>query len=103
MSVYKNLTTKNLATLLLRIKIEESAGAYESRNLSVVHTVALAMGLGLEAGFRIDPKEPEWPVAFIELPTGQVSWHIPQHTKEWDNHTTEEKFSRIMEFAENES
>lgn len=103
MSVYRHLNTKNLAGLLLRINQEEAANDYESRNLSVIHAIALAMGLGLEAGFRIDPKEPEWPVAFIELPTGQVSWHLPQHIKEWDNHTTQEKWSRILEFAENES
>lgn len=54
--------------------------------------------------------DPEWcNVVFLELPTGQVSWHI--HTSElkwfgwiearnhkpWDGHTTEEKYLRLAE------
>lgn len=54
-----------------------------------------------------DPAEPEWFVVFIDLPTGQVSWHIapadlplfdhlPRYTgRVWDGHTTPEKYERL--------
>ena len=72
---------------------------YEARYLDVLRAVAIAQRCGFAAGFRIDPQEPEWPVAYIELPTGQVSWHLPQHPVPWDGHTTDEKFDRIKAFA----
>lgn len=71
---------------------------YEVRYGLVLYLVAVAHAMGYQSGFRIDPTEPEWPVAFIELPTGQVSWHMPQHPAEWDKHTTEDKFRRITEY-----
>ena len=73
-------------------------GDYAARECGVLMAVAEARALGYEAGFRIDPAEPEWPVAFIQLPTGQVSWHMPQFPLEWDGHTTEEKNARIVSF-----
>lgn len=75
--------------------IERYDTDYEQRYGMILRAVAKAHTLGLQAGFRFDPKEPEWPVAFIELPTGQVSWHIAPHPIEWDGHTTEEKYRRI--------
>lgn len=54
-----------------------------------------------------DPQCPKWPVVFVELPTGQASWHfspddwwigacIPRrHGAVWDGHTTEQKYQRI--------
>jgi len=55
----------------------------------------------------IEPQEPEWLIIFIELPTGQVSWHVPKAEYDqyfshlpvepnvWDGHTTEEKYDRL--------
>jgi hypothetical protein len=84
--------------LLLRA-IEANDEKYIPRYGLVLQAVAYAHCLGLKAGFRLDPAEPEWPVAFIELPQqGQVSWHIPQHPIAWDGHTTEEKYQRIERF-----
>lgn len=71
---------------------------YQSRNICVLLALATARNAGYEAGIRIDPKEPDWPVVFIELPQGQVSWHLPQHTHEWDGHTTDEKNQRVAAF-----
>lgn len=68
---------------------------YETRNHLVMRAVGAAAGAGISVGFRIDSREPEWPVVYFELPTGQVSWHLPQHVKEWDGHDTAEKFDRI--------
>lgn len=72
---------------------------YDARYGLVLKALTLANMCGYEAGIRIDPKEPEWPMAFIGLPTGQVSWHLPQYKTPYDGHATEEKYSRIAEFA----
>ena len=53
---------------------------------------------------------PEWEwVVIIDLPTSQVSWHIPtseirffdhlqrEAGREWDGHTTPEKYGRLFE------
>lgn len=73
---------------------------YVERYQLVYEAIELALKLGYEAGIRLDPKEPKWPVAYIELPTGQVSWHMPEHTKPYDGHSTEEKYQRIEQFIE---
>lgn len=86
-----------LAYVLTRI-VEHDTD-YPYRNRLVLRALALAAENGYQAGIRIDPAEPEWPVAYIELPTGQVSWHLPQHTVPFDGHTTAEKHQRIARFA----
>ena len=73
---------------------------YAMRERLVLAALAAARASGLEAGVRLDPAEPEWPVVFIELPTGQVSWHLPQHATPWDGHTTAEKYARIGAYLE---
>jgi hypothetical protein len=72
---------------------------YATRYGLVLQAMNLANIIGLPTGIRIDPAEPEWPVVYIELPTGQVSWHMPQHPHEFDGHTTEEKYRRIADYA----
>ncbi len=83
---------------LKSIEFADAVRDYGMRNLYIYKALAESMELGYSAGIRLDPQEPEWPVAYIELPTGQVSWHLPQHIKEWDGYTTEEKYKRIQEF-----
>lgn len=53
----------------------------------------------------------EWPVVFVNLPTGQATWHIAKadldlftHVRtdlveDWDGHTTEEKYARIRQYT----
>lgn len=89
----------NLLKRLLR-DIEREDANYDNREKLVYQTIHLARLIGFQTGFRIDPSEPEWPVAYIELPTGQVSWHMPQHSLPYDGHTTEEKYRRIREWTE---
>jgi hypothetical protein len=84
---------------LIMIRELDQLKHYDRRNQFIYEAVFMAIVCGLSAGFRFDPKEPEWPVAFIELPTGQVSWHVPQHTRVWDGHTTEQKYKRLKEFT----
>lgn len=53
-----------------------------------------------------DQAAPGWPVIYLELPTGQVSWHlhpddlvlfghVPAGTVAWDGHTTDDKYRRL--------
>ena len=55
---------------------------------------------------NVDPDEPDWPVLYAQLPTGQVSWHfskddldlitdIPRGGPQWDGHTREERSARL--------
>lgn len=90
-----NLFIQLKATLEL---IEKYDTVYDMRYKLILQAMAIAATLGIKAGFRFDPKEPEWPVAYIELPTGQVTWHVAPHPIEWDGHSTEEKYKRVREF-----
>jgi hypothetical protein len=94
------IARKRLAELLDQIYVcEKLDGNYDLRNKLVMIAAAHALNLGMQAGVRIDPKEPIFPVVFIQLPTGQVSWHVAQHAKEWDGHDTEEKYRRCDEYS----
>ncbi len=81
--------------------------AYLDRNLAVQVLAVLARQLGYQAGIR--NREDEWPILYVELPTGQVSWHIPKeeiaayfpdYPGEWDGHDLKEKRDRIRRFLE---
>lgn len=67
-----------------------------------------------------DPDAPNWPVLFVKLPTGQVSWHINPEDRDlfshvrrtmanmpdapaWDGHDTAEKYRRLAAHARRES
>lgn len=76
---------------------------YDARETCVTHAVSAARAEGLASGYRLDPAEPEWPVAFIELPTGQVSWHLPQHPTAWDGHDTATKWARVRAYLASEA
>ena len=68
---------------------------YRLRNEWLLRAIPLAVDRGIAVGFRIDPAEPEWPVIYFELPTGQVSWHLQQHPNAWDGHDTPTKNARV--------
>ncbi|MDH4317171.1 MAG: hypothetical protein OEV64_02165 [Desulfobulbaceae bacterium] len=79
--------------------------AYFDRNQAVMALARLAEKLGWEVGLKTDPTEPDWPVLMIDLPTGQVGYHLPkneivgewpEYTKEWDGHSLEDKRRRIV-------
>ena len=73
---------------------------YEVRNKLIHDAILQAKRLGYKAGYRPadDCDNTEWFVGFIELPTGQVAWHMPFDNVPYDGHTTEEKYKRIEEF-----
>lgn len=69
----------------------------------------LALQQGYTVGLRIDPDEPDWPVLMIDLPTGQIGYHLPkdeiigewpEYEKEWDGHSLVEKRERIGRFID---
>lgn len=90
---------------------KEKNGAYTERN-RVVALLAKAYPSSLERNpTEIEVKDGWGWIVYIELPSGQVSWHIiddelPRfsHVKresgaKWDGHTTEEKYKRVEEAA----
>ena len=81
--------------------------AYLDRNLAVQVIAVMANRLGYYMGIR--NRNDEWPILYIDLPTGQVSWHLPSnelvgnfpdYTGEWDGHDVMEKRRRIIRFME---
>lgn len=61
-----------------------------------------------------DPAAPDWPVLYVNLPTGQASWHVSPadltifaHVSRvtapegpvWDGHTNDQKYERISRLA----
>lgn len=84
--------------------------AYFDRNQAVMALARLARKQGFKVGLHIDPEEPEWPVLMIDLPTGQVGWHLkkedliglwPEYEKEWDGHSLDVKRDRMKTFIRN--
>lgn len=86
--------------------------AYSERNQCLALMARMALRLGWKAGVGFHPVEdaewdPEWStVLFIDLPTGQSSWHfhtseahllagLPFYAGAWDGHSTPEKYQRV--------
>ena len=81
--------------------------AYFDRNQAAMALAKLAQAQGMKVGLRVDHKEPDWPVLMVDLPTGQVSWHLPkdevvgqfpEYIQEWDGHDLETKRQRMEAF-----
>lgn len=70
-----------------------------TRYALIAEAMSLALFLGFDAGVGADATEPACPVVYIELPTGQVSWHMPAYLGPWDGHTTEVKYERCQAYA----
>ena len=82
--------------------------AYLDRNLCVQVMTRMAQKLGYNVGVK---ENGDWPILYIDLPTGQVSWHIsktdiagifPEYLKGWDGHDVEIKRMRLIEFIKSE-
>lgn len=84
--------------------------AYLERNrcVALVARMALSMGLGVGvARTAIEGWSEDWHgCVYIELPTGQCSWHfhdsqaglfagLPAYEGSWDGHSTPEKYERV--------
>ena len=91
--------------------LEQINKVYTERNACVGMAYVMAKKLGYRVGMKASD-DPEWLLIFIDLPTGQVSWHIPQgdlvgyfpdkleiYPDGWDEHTFAEKYGRMVEYA----
>lgn len=82
---------------------------YEERNRCVALIAGMAIAMGYCAGIAktaIPDWDPAWHnCVYIDLPTGQVSWHyhdreahlfnhLPPYGGQWDGHDTSEKYRR---------
>jgi hypothetical protein len=85
--------------LILKL-IEEHDTDYDARYPLVLWALSVAADEGYQAGIRIDPSQPEWPVVYIALPQGQISWHMPQFPDAWDGHDTPTKYARVRAFID---
>lgn len=60
---------------------------YRSRNAHIYAALSHATDLGYPCGLGpCHLTVARWPVAYIDLPTGQVSWHLPPYPGRWDGH-----------------
>lgn len=77
--------------------------AYRERN-----ELAASVAPWFDAWVGRDPAEPDWPVLYLQLPTGQVSYHFAPSDaalldgvreglefERWDGHTQEERSGRL--------
>lgn len=84
--------------------------AYAERDMCVSLIARLAVACGFRAHVAEDAtQEAGWRhVVFVELPTGQVSWHVhdrempwfaslPRGENKWDGHDTREKYRRVLD------
>jgi len=76
------------------------AAAYARRNTLIWSALAQAHAAGVPAGVGYDPTDPRPIVVFLELPGGQVSWHLPAHQAGWDGHSTTTKYSRVTAYVQ---
>lgn len=106
-----NTIRQSLAEVIEGLQRDKAAAdaAYLERN----RLVALLASMYPSGVARTDIPGwlPEWHgCVYIDLPTGQVSWHyhddhahmfanLPPYTKQWDGHTTDEKYQRVSDLA----
>jgi len=96
--------------------VAEKNNAYSQRNINASVMARMAIALGLNAGkWFHEGEETGWGwIISVELPTGWVDWHIPDHEIEWfkdlpiiqrtwEDYTNEEKLHRLLsaKFDEN--
>ena len=92
---------------------EKLDDVYAERDMCVSLIARMGIALGLNVGIGQHPREdmdwdPAWRnIVFVDLPAGQVSWHIREsevpwfagvtgYTGFWDTHTTSEKYRRVL-------
>jgi len=99
----RNGIRKALALTFKAIGEADRDKDYAARYRLVIQAMGFAAALDWAVGFDVDLRvnPPGFPiVAYIEIPKfGQVSWHMAPHSQPYDNHTTEEKYHRIMNFC----
>jgi hypothetical protein len=92
-----------------------TAYGYGERDRVVAALAHLANRLGFVVGIgehEGEDWEDDWrTVIYLDLPTGQVSWHVheserawfdglPPYDRPWDGHDTAEKYRRLAAFSD---
>ena len=81
--------------------------AYLDRNLAVQVMAKMAQELHYRVGVK--DEKTDWPILYVDLPTGQVSWHIPKkelmgdlpiYEGKWDGHDLGTKRNRLKAYME---
>jgi len=118
-NLYREVILERFKTLSDAMETFNNAknSAYKERNQVVVALAKLAYLAGFNAGRAIHVDKPgeiwedDWrTVVFIDLPSGQVSWHLhdseghltkdlPLYNGKYDGHTTEQKYERLSAFG----
>jgi hypothetical protein len=96
----KDLKGFNLATLLAGVVREGDKGDYGARNQMIYAALACAALDGADCGVRFNQDDHEWPIVYIVLPTGQVSWTVQQFLPPASPHTIDENNAAIQKFVE---
>lgn len=91
------------------VEMDSEQRYYDYRNTLIMQAVVIAHAQGFKAGYKVhtpitDIIEKGWDeswgvVAYIELPTGQVSWHLESPDVEYDGHNYTDKLNRISDFV----
>lgn len=100
-----------LKQLLIQIEGKESLGLIDERDQTILSAINIAKHLGYKAGFRVigthDGKIirpasiPDWAgdvVAYIELPTGEVSYFMKKEELKYAGYLRETKLTRISNY-----
>lgn len=91
---------------------EAEIGIYTERAFLVSVLICVAVRNGIQCSWWVDPEAgEEWPVVCIDLPTGQVTWHmsradfvelgfdqLPESAYRYDGHTVAEKYERLVSY-----
>lgn len=89
-----------------RLESESEFEAYLDRNMLAVSIAQAALKIGWKAGWK--EAAGEWRIIYVDLPTGQVSWHVPyemtgnlpEYKGSWDGHNLKEKRARVKAYME---
>lgn len=101
------LTRENI--LGAKFESDSKDEAYYDRNLAIQLAAYLAYRDGFNVGVR--DRDSDWPIIQIELPTGQITYHIPKDellllnerrfrepALPWDGHSLRVKQERIKQY-----
>lgn len=87
--------------------MSENNTVYRERACLIAHLTSLYPSVGCYN----DPEAPEWLVVYVEMPVGQMSWHVaPEDVDlfeglcivdqyEGDGHSTDEKYEKLQNFT----
>jgi hypothetical protein len=80
---------------------------YAERNRLAQALAKMSMEMEYNVGIKDDKEDKDYVILYIDLPTGQVSWHIPkkeligkfpEYNGNWDSHDTKSKIERVVEY-----